>query len=105
MTVLYPKAMRSCSESCFEEEETARFGFWDMAVLQVADGSGWGLKSGQEACAITQVRGDEGLAAAKTRGWGAAEGELSESRTGLAVGEGGGGERRRSDGMDGGTVS
>lgn len=51
------------------------------------------------------MRGDEGLAAAKTRGWGAAEGELSESGTRLAVGEGGGGERRTSDNMDGGAVS
>lgn len=51
------------------------------------------------------MRGDEGLAAVKTRGWGAAEGELSESGTGLAVGEGGGGERRTSDSMNGGAVS
>lgn len=51
------------------------------------------------------MRSDEGLAAAKTRSWGAAGGELSESRTGLAVGEGGGDEGRTSDGMDGGAVS
>lgn len=47
MIVPSPKAMRSCPESCFEEEGTARFGFWEMAALHVADGGGVGLESRQ----------------------------------------------------------
>lgn len=44
MTAPYLKAMRSCPESCFEEEEAARFRFWEKAVLQVADdGRGGGV--------------------------------------------------------------